>query len=324
MSSKKFVVLADALSGDMSLPPPPPQPAEKSVAITEQQSTNGNLTPPTPKQQDKQVNGSISQTEPEQESIGGGAEGVVQNPFPYLITSGLSQEERDGLMERLVLECANVRLKFCSLTCNFLLSLLSRNVSLSQVSDEVQKFLPFYYDQVFKYRATDVAMAVSLLTNSSNFQFHAIFNHLIDKIGSLDDKDEYQEYSKLLGDFSKRRLFECPDGIFGGSRWDQEDELVVKKRIKGKSIHDVMLEDVSRYVSEFRAEFKVDEFNMRLLSISMEGSHLVLYFALDKGLVNSEACFPLAQERRERLMEVGVWHVSCGEFIFEQRPQVKI
>jgi len=284
---------------------PPSQPVEKFEAKTEEQSSNGvsELTPPTTKEENGQDDdASMTQTEPE--PVGGVAVGVVQNPFPYLITSGLSQEERDSLMERLILECSDIRLKFCSLTYNFLLSLLSQKISLSQVNNEVQKFLPYYYERVYKYRATDVAMAIGLLIYNTNFQFYGIFNHLVGKIGSSSDKDSLQEYSRLRTEFSKRRLFECPDGIFGGSKWEHEEELVAKKSCKEKSIHDVTLEDVLQYVSQFRAEFKVDEFSMRFLSVSMEGSSLVLYFALDMGLVSSEACFPLTQERKEHLREL--------------------
>ena len=44
---------------------------------------------------------------------------IVQDPFLYLITSGLSAEEKDSLLERLVLEAADIRLQFCTLASNF-------------------------------------------------------------------------------------------------------------------------------------------------------------------------------------------------------------
>ena len=73
---------------------------------------------------------------------------VVQDPFPYLITSGLSAEEKDSLLERLVLKAADIRLKFCTLASNFHESLLTRNVNMSKLNDEVHTFHPYYYERV--------------------------------------------------------------------------------------------------------------------------------------------------------------------------------
>ena len=73
---------------------------------------------------------------------------LVQDPFPYLITSGLSAEEKDSLLERLVLETADIRLKFCTLASNLHKSLLTRNVNVSKLNDDVHTFHPYYYEMV--------------------------------------------------------------------------------------------------------------------------------------------------------------------------------
>ena len=247
---------------------------------------------------------------------------IVQDPFPYLITSGLSAEEKDSLLERLVLETADIRLKFCTLASNFHESLLTRNVNVSKLNDEVHAFHPYYYERVYKYRATDITTAVGLLHNNLNFHFYAVLRHLIAKLGSIDDRMALRNYESVHAEFCKHRLFECPDRIFGGARWEHEEELIVKKSNKTKSINDITLTDVTAFVEEFRKEIKADEFSMRLLSTGVEDSHSVFYFAMDTSLVNSDAAFPLSLERKERLMAAGVWHVSCGEFIFQHKPQV--
>ena len=73
---------------------------------------------------------------------------VVQDPFPYLITSGLSAEEKDSLLERLVLKAADICLKFCTLASNFHEFFLTRNVNVSKLNDEVHTFHLYYYERV--------------------------------------------------------------------------------------------------------------------------------------------------------------------------------
>ena len=73
---------------------------------------------------------------------------VVQDPYLYLITTGLSAKEKDSLLERLVLKATDIRLKFCTLASNFHESLLTRNVNVSNLNDEVHTFHPYYYERV--------------------------------------------------------------------------------------------------------------------------------------------------------------------------------
>ena len=55
-----------------------------------------------------------------------------------------------------MLETADIRLKFCTLASNFHESLLTRNVNVRKLNDKVHTFHPYYYERVYKYRATDV------------------------------------------------------------------------------------------------------------------------------------------------------------------------
>lgn len=251
------------------------------------------------------------------------APAVVQSPFPYLITSGLSAGEKESLLERLMIESADIRLKFCTLASNFHGSLLLRNVDTTKLNDEVRNFHPYYYERIYKYRATDITTAMGLLHNNLNFHFYDVLSHVITKLGTVDDKQALLSYQNTHAEFSKRRLFECPTGVFGGSRWEHEEEMIVKKLNRNKSINDVTLADLSVFVEQLRKEVKVDEFSMRLLGVAVEEGSTLLYFALDMSLVNSDATFPLSHELKLRLIDMGVWHVSCGEFIFQHKPKVR-
>lgn len=247
---------------------------------------------------------------------------TVREPFPYLITSGLSLEEKDAYLERLMLESMDIRYRFCRLTSDTQISLQSRNVKIKKISDEVKSFHPHYHNKVFKYRAIDIPKAMGLLNESWNFTFYGVLEHIIVKLGTVANRVTLGVYKKSLSQYSKRRLFECPDGIFGGSKKEDEEEMVMKRANKGTSMYDITLGDVMEIVSEFRKEMKVEEFEMRLLSNEVEDNHMVLFFAVNSSLVLSKSLFPLTQEQKERLMACGIWHVSCGEFIFQHKPLV--
>ena len=70
---------------------------------------------------------------------------IVQDPFLYLTTSGLSAEEKDSLLYRLLLEAADIRLKFCTLGSNFHKSFLTRNINVSKLNHKVHTFHPCYF-----------------------------------------------------------------------------------------------------------------------------------------------------------------------------------
>ena len=247
---------------------------------------------------------------------------TVREPFPYLTTSGLSPEEKDVYLERLILESMDIRYKFGRLASDTQISLQSRKVKVKIISNEVMAFYPLYHDNVFKYRDIDTPTVMGLLSESWNFVIYGILEHIIVKLGTVEDQANLEAYKKSLCEYSKRRMLECPEGIFGGSKKVDEKEMVVKMANKATSIYDTTLEDVQKIVSKFKKVMNVEEFGMRLISIGVEDHHTVFFFGVNTLLVRSESMFPLTQKKKERLMARHIWHISCGEFIFQHKLQV--
>ena len=249
---------------------------------------------------------------------------TVRDPFPYLVTSGFSLDEKNALLERLMLESMDIRYKFGRLSSDVQMSLQARNVSINDISDVVKIVHPRYHDNIFKHQATDVSTAMGLLNDSWNFYFYGTLEYMVVKLGTAGDQVTLRVYKRSLDEYSKRRLFECPDGILGGSKREDEEDMVVKKANYDTSVYDTTLGDVRHVVSKLQMVMGVEELEVRLVSTGIEDHHLLLFFAVNSSLRHSQAIFPLSHERKERLMADGIWHVSCGDFIFQRKPQVSL
>lgn len=246
----------------------------------------------------------------------------AQDPFPYLKTSGLSTKEKDELFERLLQESMTIRLAFASLVSNTVMSLMTQDIGSSKIHDELKSSRLNHYRTVAGVES--VGMALGNLGEYWGFSDNSLLEQIILKLGTSGDKQDLERYRQGLAEFAQRRIFECPSGMFGPSLGQSEELVTVKRRDQSTILNDMSLNQVQILSAIIKSEMGVAPSDMRLVSYHKE-EHMVsleLIFCI-LGLA-ADSLFPLSGEKEERMTSLGVWHVSCGEYIFQQVNPVRL
>ncbi len=254
----------------------------------------------------------LSKKENEEVVINGDVDPAVlcaREPFPHLNTVSLSSEQVDELLGKLFHETMEIRFKFASLVTNLKMSLIHNKVGLEKVKDEAKYFGSCHREAI---AAVDTAeRAVGVMNESWNFCEFSMLEHMMMKFGSNEDRAELQAYKENLAEFSQRKVYECPEGIFGGSAKEDEVILMLKKNCANSIIPDVALSDVQNLCLELRKEISVDDCNMRLVSTGMEKQSLVLTFGITSSVLQRVSS--LLEDYREKLISLGIWYAAYGE-----------
>ena len=243
---------------------------------------------------------------------------AIREPFPLLSTSGLSIKEKDSLLEKLMMESMEIRLKFASLVSSITISFLSRDIDVSELTNELKSFGSLISESVSSIGS--VGEAMGMLNECWDFNEYSLLEHLILKFGTSEDHESMEDYKENLGEFSRRRLFECPEGIFGNSENESEETVIMKRLEKGVTPYDVKLKDVQEISSSFRKQMGIRDCDLRLRGVGREDQSLVLTFSVTSSI--AAMIFPLLQDKKEMLFSKGIWHVTCGEHVFQQENRV--
>ena len=246
----------------------------------------------------------------------------TQNPFPYLKTSGLSFKEKDELYERLLQESMTIRLAFASLVSNTVMSLMTQDISSSKIHDELKSSRLNHYRTVAGIES--IGMALGNLGEYWGFSDNSLLEQIILKLGSSEDKQNLENYRQSLAEFAQRRIFECPTGMFGPSLGQSEELVTVKRKDQSTILNDMSLNQVQIISAILKSEMGVEPSDMRLVSYHKEEHMVSLELIFCMLALAAETLFPLTGEKEERMASLGVWHISCGEYIFQQNDPVRI
>lgn len=240
----------------------------------------------------------------------------IENPFPYLKTSGLSIKEKDELFERLLLESMTIRLAFASLVSNTVISLMTQDISSSKIHDELKSSKLNHYKTVAGVES--VGMALGNLGEYWGFSDNSLLEQIILKLGTSEDKQSLEKYRQGLAEFAQRRIFECPTGMFGPSLGQSEELVTVKRKDQSTILNDMSLNQVQIISAILKSEMGVEPSDMRLVSYHKQEHMVSLELIFCMLALAAESLFPLSGEKEERMASLGVWHVSCGEYIFQR------
>ena len=241
--------------------------------------------------------------------------------FPYLDLSGLTHEEQQVLRGRLQSESQNMMRKFQKLISATIKSLDRQNVSPDKLLCHVMAMgslkpvfkkpqMPAFHHFYNELKAAKTVYESFLVLKDyfSFFNYH-IIEHIIEELGTEDDKAKLQEYKEDFNQYAKRRIFEClPE--FG-------------------SISDIDHADVFVKVDSQYETYTVEEIEMfrhklsEILRVSFQG--ILRLCRIDKGcfqlmfqvpsLVQQEI-FPLSREQEKALAAMGVTKLTCEEYQF--------
>ena len=239
--------------------------------------------------------------------------------FPYLDLSGLTHEQQQELRGRLCSESQEIMMRFQKLVSTTIKSFQKQCVPLDDLVSHVMTLGAF--DPVFKgpqvpvfhlyfeeLKTADTIPKVFMVLNDyfSFFNYH-IIEHIIEVLGTEEDKTELQKYKEHFDQYAKRRIFEClPE--FGP--------------VSDANHADIFVKLDSHYDKHTVAQ--IEGFRHKLSDILHLSSHGILRLCrVDKGCFQltfqvpafvQHEILPLSIRQERALAALGVIKLTCGEY----------
>ena len=159
--------------------------------------------------------------------------------FPYLKVSGLTQEQQEGLRIRLCVESEDIVHKFWHLHSRVYESLRERNVPVGRLVTHLFSLRAF--DPVYKgsqkpalqsfikelQSAGSIEDVLFIIRDRFSFFNYHVIEHIVDGLGTDQDRVELQNYKREFDQYSKHRVSECPP-VYGPKSDADHCDLVVK------------------------------------------------------------------------------------------------
>ena len=164
---------------------------------------------------------------------------TTTSSFSCLKVSGLTPEQKEGLSIRLCVESEDIVRKFGHLHSRVYESLCKRNVPVDKLVTHLLSlgaFDPVYKDcqkpvlQTFfleLQNAGSIEKVLFIIRDYISFFNYHVIEHIVNELGTDQDRAELQNYEKEFDEYSKRRVYECPPEYGSKSNADHVD-LVVK------------------------------------------------------------------------------------------------
>ena len=245
----------------------------------------------------------------------------ISSSLFYLKDSGLTPEQQEGLSIRLCVETEDIMHKFWCLHSRMYESLRQQNVSVDRLVTHLLSlgaFDPVYKDsqkpllKTFSQELQDAGSIEKVLyiirDYVSFFNFNVI-KHIVDGLGTDQDRFELQKYEDEFDQYSKRRIYDCPP-FYGSVSSAGHTDLVLKL--------DSVYEEFT--VKELR------KFQYRLSRILCVSSQSVLRLCrADEGCLQlifqvpsfvQQEIFPLSSQQEEALAAEGVISLTCRDYQF--------
>ena len=242
--------------------------------------------------------------------------------FPYLNFSELTHEQQQVLKVRLEFESKKIMIQFQKLVSATIKSLKRRCVPLDVLVSHVMTLrafdpvfmepqVPVFQNYFEELKVADTIPKVFMVLNDyfSFFNYH-IIEHIIEELGTEEDKAELQRYKKNFNRYAERRIFECPPE-FGPVSDANHADIIVKVDSKYEKY-------AVREIDEFGQELK------EILHVSSQG--ILRLCRVDKGCFQlmfqvppfvQHKIFPLSREQEMTLAVKGVIKLTCGEYQFQ-------
>ena len=245
----------------------------------------------------------------------------TSSSFPYLKVSGLSPEQQEGLSIRLCVESEDIVHKFWCLHSRVYKSLCEQNVSVDKLITHLLSLGAF--DPVYKgsqkpalqtffqhlQNAGSIERVLYIIKDYISFFNYHVMEHIVDGLGTDQDRVELQNYEKEFDEYSKRRVYECPPEYGSISSGDHVD-LVAK-------IDSVYEEFTVKELKKFQYRLSriLSAFPQSVLRLCrVEEGCLQLIFQVPSFV--QQEIFPLSSEQESALAAEGVIRLTCGDYQF--------
>ena len=267
---------------------------------------------------------SITQGEETQNPIKTGSPTLTSttSSFPYLKVkeSGLSPEQQEGLRIRLCVESEDIVRKFGHLHSRVYESLCERNVPVDKlvthllslgafdpVHKESQKpALQTFFQELRNAKSIEDVLYI-IRDCISFFNYHVI-EHIVNELGTDQDRVELQNYEKEFDQYSKRRVYECPT-VCGSKSDAGHVDLVMKV---DSVYEDFTLKELKKFQYRLSTILHISPSVLRLCQV--EEGCLQLIFQVPSFV--QQEIFPLSSEQESALAAEGVIRLTCGDYQF--------
>jgi hypothetical protein len=211
-----------------------------------------------------------------------------------------------------------MRLALASLVSDTETSLMQQKINVTEIHDKLRSSNFLHFETVAE--TDSIGEIFGNLADYWGICDCSILEHLITKHGTHKDRENLDQYQQNLAEFAGRRVFECPVRMFGASLGEDEVAVTVKRVDSRTILYDTTLNQVRIFSSILKREMDIDGSDMRLVSYQKDGDSLELEFALLASL--ADAVFPLSSEKKNEMVSLGVWLMTCGDYVFQQTPEV--
>ena len=244
--------------------------------------------------------------------------------FPYLNTCGLTSEQQKQLKTRLCVESQDIMFKFQHLFSRVYKSLCEQNVpvnklvthlltlgSLDPVSKNSQRpLLQTFFQDLQNAQSIETVLWV-IRDYFSFFNYHLI-EHIVEELGTVQDKTELQNYKREFDQYSKRRTFECPPG-YGSRSSAGHADLLLKI---GSAYEPFTVKELENFQFRLSRILCVSPKSVLRLCRVEEGC-LQLKFQIPSFL--QQQIFPLSNKQQRALAAEGVIRLTCGDYEFSAK-----
>ena len=241
--------------------------------------------------------------------------------FPYLKVSGLTPEQQERLRIRLCVESEDIMDKFWHLHSRVYESLREQNIPVDRLVAHLlslRAFDPVYKDsqkpalQSFFQElrsAGSIGDVLFIIRDYFSFFNYRVIKHIVEGLGTDQDRVELQNYERDFDEYSKRRVYECPPEY--GPKSDAEHvDLVVKV----DSVFDEFtVKELMKFECRLGRIFCVSPQSVLRLCQVEEGC-LQLIFQVPSFV--QQEIFPLSSEQESALAAEGVIRLTCGDYQF--------
>ena len=245
----------------------------------------------------------------------------TSSSFPYLKVTGLTPEQQEGLRIRLCVESEDIVRKFGHLHSRVYESLCKQNVPVGKLVTHLLSlgaFDPVYKDsqkpvlQTFFQELRSAGSIEDVLyiirEYISFFNYHVI-EHIVNELGTDQDKVELRNYKEEFDEYSKRRVYECPP-VYGSNSNADHADLVIKL---DSVYEEFTVKELKNFQYRLGRVFRISSQSVLRLCRVEEGC-LQLIFQLPSFV--QLKIFPLSTEQESVLAAEGVIRLICGDYQF--------
>lgn len=231
---------------------------------------------------------------------------------------GIDQINKEDLHTRLSMETREISLQFYSLLSNFFKSLKERNILVDDLKTHLMALDAFdnddqhqsvFYEQTEKLeKASTINEVFKVIKVFCSFFNYGLIKHLINIVGSDEDKARFEEYESRFTQYAKRRIYECPPRT--AMYTVQHCDMYVKLESHFSQKHS--LNDLRALHYGICKLLKVSQHVLRLCCI--EKGCIRLTFQTPHFV--KQQLFPLTSEQEQALVQLNVTNLTCGDYEF--------